>query len=73
MGSSATRTVRVSLDALRRTDSAAAAIDGAAALALDQLDYLLSIPAKISVAELRLDPRWDPLREQARFQKLIAN
>jgi tetratricopeptide (TPR) repeat protein len=40
-------------------------------LALDQLAFLLSIPAKISAAELRLDPRWDPLRDNARFQKLI--
>jgi TolB-like protein/Tfp pilus assembly protein PilF len=39
--------------------------------AIDQLDRLLSIPAKISVPELRLDPRWDSLRDHPRFQKLL--
>jgi TolB-like protein/Flp pilus assembly protein TadD len=40
-------------------------------LALDQLALLLAIPAKTSVSELRLDPRWDPLRDNVRFQNLI--
>jgi non-specific serine/threonine protein kinase len=40
-------------------------------LAIDTLDYLLSIPSYISVPWLRLDPKWDPLREHRGFQKLL--
>jgi serine/threonine-protein kinase len=41
--------------------------------ALDQLEYLMSIPAGfiVSVQSLRLEPIWDPLREHPRFQQLI--
>jgi tetratricopeptide (TPR) repeat protein len=43
--------------------------------ALDQIEYLLSIPAgcAMSVAALRIDPRWDPLRDHPRFQKLLED
>jgi tetratricopeptide (TPR) repeat protein len=40
--------------------------------AIDQLEYLLSVPSFTSVAELKLDPRLDPLRENPRFQELLA-
>ncbi len=39
--------------------------------ALDQIDLLLSIPAKFSVAVLRLDPRWDSLRDHPRYQEIL--
>jgi len=41
--------------------------------AIDQLEYLLSIPAGnlISVPILRLDPEWDSLREHQRFKWLV--
>ncbi len=41
--------------------------------AIDLLEFLISIPAGsyVSVPVLRLDPRWDPLREHPRFQSLI--
>jgi len=39
--------------------------------ALDQIEYLLTIPSSLSAALLRLDPQYDPLRELPRFQKLI--
>ena len=40
-------------------------------LAIDQLEFLLSIPGEISVPMLHLDPRWDPLHNHPRFQRLI--
>jgi tetratricopeptide (TPR) repeat protein len=39
--------------------------------AVDQLEYVLSIPAEISVPLLRIDPRWDPLRDHPGFQRLL--
>ncbi len=39
--------------------------------AVDQLEYLLSIPGPLSIPLLRLDPAWDPLRNHPRFQKLL--
>ena len=39
--------------------------------AINQIDYLLSIPSYFSVQLLRLDPVWDPLREHPRFQQLL--
>lgn len=40
--------------------------------AIDELEYLLSIPSLTSVPGLRLDPAWDPLREHPRFQALVG-
>jgi adenylate cyclase len=39
--------------------------------AIDQLELLLSIPGEMSVQLLQLDPTWNPLRENPRFQKLV--
>jgi hypothetical protein len=39
--------------------------------ALDRIDYLLSIPSYFSVALLRLEPWWDPLRNHPRFQEIL--
>lgn len=41
-------------------------------LAIDKLEYLLSVPSLIHRNRLRLDPKWDPLRNHPRFQELIA-
>jgi len=39
--------------------------------AIDQIEFLLSIPGEMSVPLLQLDPAWDPLRNHPRFKKLL--
>src|SRR5262249_30568886 len=39
--------------------------------AIDELEYLLSIPSEISVPYLRIDPTWNSLHSHPRFQKLL--
>jgi TolB-like protein/Flp pilus assembly protein TadD len=48
---------------------------GAKGQALQLIDQLLAMPAGevMSVTRLKLDPVWDPLRKDPRFQKLIAD
>ena len=45
---------------------------GDAEAALDEIDRLLARPSWLSVPLLRLDPRWDPIREHPRFKALLA-
>ncbi len=42
--------------------------EGAIAL----LQHSLSVPAGLTVNELRLDPTWDRLRDNPHFQKLMG-
>ena len=46
---------------------------GEAEAALDEIERLLVAPSFfVTVHTLRLDPRWDPIREHPRFQALLA-
>ena len=40
--------------------------------ALDQLEPLMKIPNVLSPGWLKIDPRFDPLRKNPRFQKIVA-
>ena len=42
-------------------------------LALEQLEVLAKIPGGPSYGRLRLDPVWDPLRGDPRFEKIVAS
>jgi len=53
------------------------AINGDYDKALDQIEYLLSIPSFVSVEGLRVArkyeyPWWQALREQPRFEQILA-
>lgn len=45
---------------------------GEAEAALDEIERLLAGPSLLSVHTLRLDPRWDPIRDHPRFKALLA-
>jgi serine/threonine-protein kinase len=45
---------------------------GEADAALDEIQRLLGRPSWLSVHTLRLDPRWDPIRDHPRFQALVT-
>jgi tetratricopeptide (TPR) repeat protein len=40
--------------------------------AIAALPHLLQVPAGLTVANLNLDPMWDPIRKDQRFQKLLS-
>jgi hypothetical protein len=42
-------------------------------LALEQLETLAKIPSYLDYGWLRLEPVWDPLRGDARFEKIVAS
>ena len=46
-------------------------LTGETELALDRLDYLLSIPSWISATWLQMDPQWDRLRNDPGFTRLL--
>ncbi len=48
------------------------AMVGAYDAAIDQIEYLVQNPGELSIPLLRIDPTWAPLRDQARFKKLVG-
>src|SRR4029077_11254502 len=42
-------------------------------LAFEQLTIAAKLPGFLSYGELRLHPRWDPLRGDPRFEKIVAS
>ena len=42
-------------------------------LAIEQLETLAKIPAGVSYGDIRLNPNWDPLRGDPRFEKIVAS
>ena len=49
------------------------ALTGEKDLALEQLDLVSKIPYGPSYGQLRLDPEWDALRGDPRFEKIVAS
>jgi hypothetical protein len=49
------------------------ALTGEKDLALEQLDLVSKIPCGPSYGGLRLDPEWDSLRGDPRFEKIVAS
>ena len=47
------------------------ALVGEKEAAIEQLDSLLSIPSEFSVPLLRIDPRWDSLRDHPGFEEML--
>ena len=41
--------------------------------ALKQLEASVNVPSGISYGELKLNPVWDPLRGDPRFEKIVAS
>src|SRR5947207_6888413 len=41
--------------------------------AIRQLEILAKLPAGVSYGEIRLDPFWDPLRGDPRFERIVAS
>jgi tetratricopeptide (TPR) repeat protein len=49
------------------------ALTGEKDLAVEQLDIVSKLPCGPSYGALRLDPEWDPLRGDPRFEKIVAS
>ena len=49
------------------------ALTGEKDLALERLDVVSKLPCGPSYGQLRLDPEWDSLRENPRFEKIVAS
>ena len=47
-------------------------LTGEPGLALNELEPLLRVPFYLSPGWLRLDPTFDPIRKESRFQRLVS-
>jgi tetratricopeptide (TPR) repeat protein len=75
-GRAAVKLLPVSREAYRGANMQAAlamiyATVGMRTEAIEQLKYLLSIPSQVNPGLLRYDPRWDGLRGDERFERLV--
>jgi len=76
-GQAAVKLLPVSREAYRGANIQAAlamiyATLGMKTEAIEQLQYLLSIPSEVSPGLLRNDSRWAALRGDPRFEKLVS-
>jgi tetratricopeptide (TPR) repeat protein len=58
---------------IKRSFAMICAWAGETDLALEQLEAITKNPGGPSYGELRLDPMWDPLRGDPRFEKIVAS
>jgi hypothetical protein len=42
-------------------------------LGFKELPRCVSIPGRLTYGQLRLDPMWEPLRSDARFERIVAS
>ena len=75
-GEEAVRIVPVSRDALtgaelRRGLSEIYMMCGEYEATIDEIETLLAVPSSLTVAILRIDPIWDPIRTNPRFRRLV--
>jgi hypothetical protein len=77
LGQQAVDVLPVSKDAVQGPDEVATLADiyimvGEYDRAIDRIEYLLSISSLMSRPLLEVDPLYDPLRDNPRFQQLLA-
>ena len=58
---------------LAESRAAILAQSGRTDAALQEIERLLSMPSALSVHMLRLDPAWDPIRDDPRFERLVSS
>ncbi len=58
---------------VRWTNASMLTVLGDKQKALDELEYQLQVSNGLTEWELYLDPTWDPLRDEPRFQAMVAN